>query len=584
MSTPLMNQLIDATTQERRRLEEPRNRSRYFLFGKVDERQDGHGYAVTLEHVPDRVHREASWAIRRNIPSLFKVGDIFVSGTIEAAPRGVTVAFSAHEMARLNLDVAAIRRSADIGLDYVMDSRDLMDHLSAFLASRRTMPNRFLTRLVEDSHPTPMQPITTPEAFADLNVSQNAAVSKALSQRVTFFWGPPGTGKTKTMAALAATLVHRRKRVLLTALSNTALDQLLSAACERLGSALGNYSVARLGSTTDQSCRRFTRDAFDRGHFPGHRGSTRWSEHAKHAALVAANFAVLALPRAAKPEFVDCVIADEVSMANIPSLAVASFYANTGMVVGGDPLQLPPIFPEDAEEPNEWFRANIFERAGVTTRDDMRAAFLDTQYRMQPEIGTLVSQMFYDGALQTGTAPAARLNVFDSRVLFVNSPGPVTLVGDPSLGGEEQRRFNETHAQTAASAVVRALKHGIPARDIGVIAPYNAQVVKILHKLRALSQAHAMNPEGVKVSTIHSFQGQEKLLIVADFTDDSVRPTALTAKVELINVALSRAKEQLIIIGNRDYLLDPHYFSRDKIELFERMLAGAHTMERRSLE
>lgn len=308
----------------------------------------------------------------------------------------------------------------------------------------------------------------------------------------------------------------------------------------------------------------------------------RWSEHVKHASLVAGNFAMLAFPRAANPGQFDYVIADEVSMANIPSLAVASFFAKTGMVVGGDPFQLPPIYPEDAEEPNEWFRANIFEKAGVTEREDPRAAFLDTQYRMQREIGELVSQMFYGGDLRTGTDPVPPLGGFGGRVVFINSPGRVEIVEGTSFDTEEQRRFNEAHAESAARVVLVALRHGARPFEIGVIAPYNAQVVKIFQKVREISRRQRENTDGVKVSTIHSFQGQERRVIVVDFTDDNVRPTRLTAKWELINVALSRAKEQLIMIGNPDYLLNDSFFSRQETEVFGRMLERARLLAWRS--
>jgi DNA replication ATP-dependent helicase Dna2 len=575
MTEKIMGDLINATKQERQRIEEPKNRSRYFMFGKVDERHDKKAYSVTFENVPERVLRDARWSGGRDTPSLFKIGDIFAEGTMDITSKGISISISSEEITRLNVDIEALRRITDIGIDYVMDNRDLTDHLLGFLEIRKRLENQFLDPLIRNARPIPTKPIAKAIVFKDLNPSQKEAIEKALGQKVTFFWGPPGTGKTKTMGALAASLIHNGKRVLLTALSNMALDQLLLSTLERLQNASVNTSIARLGSTMDDRCRGFSRDAFNGTGFSAKRAGMRWGEHVKFASLVAGNFAMLAFPRAANPGQFDYVIADEVSMANIPSLAVSSFFAKNGLVVGGDPNQLPPIYPEDAEEPNEWFRANIFDMAGVTERTDPRAAFLDTQYRMQKEIGDLVSQMFYDGALRTGTNSLPLLGGFGGRVVFIHSPGSVEMVGKTYFDTEEQRRYNEVHAESAAKAVFMALKHGVKPSEIGIIAPYNAQVVKTLQKVRELSLHERLNMQGLKVSTIHSFQGQERRVIIVDFSDDNIKPTRLTAKWELINVALSRAKEQLTIIGNRDYLQNDTYFSTGEIEVFQTMLNNA---------
>ena len=582
LSPKIMSELIDATRQERQRIEEPKNRSRYFLFGKVDESHRDKEYSVTFENAPDRVFRDARWSIRQGSSSLFRVGDIFISGTMQITSLGIEVSFPADEVNRLGVDIDAIKRVTDFGIDYVMDNRELTEQLLNFLQSRAHLQNSFLGPLLQDTNAVSIEPVGSPLASTDLNPSQRHAIEQALSQKVTFFWGPPGTGKTKTMAALAASLIKNNKRTLLTALSNMALDNLLLTTIRQLeiGNHASTTSVARLGSTMDERVEGFSRNAFNKSGFAAKKAGMRWSEHVKYASLVAGNFAMLTFPRAANPGTFDYVIADEVSMASIPSLAAASFFAGTGLVVGGDPFQLPPIYPEDSEEPNDWFRANVFEKAGVMRADDPRAAFLDTQYRMQQEIGDLVSEMFYRdvGGLKTGTEPLPEIGGFESRVVFIDSPGIVKKIGAVDEDSEEQRRFNEMHAESAVKAVLVALRRGVKLSDIGIIAPYNAQVVQILQILRQVSREHEIDLNDVKVSTVHSFQGQEKRVIVVDFTDDNIEPSHLTAKWQLINVALSRAKEQLIIVGNREYLMSKEYFSDEEVEIFKRLLNHARVL------
>ena len=93
MPQRIMNDIIEATQQERQRIEEPKNRSRYFIFGKIDERLGKNGYSVRFENVPDRVLRDAVWATRQGTPSLFKVGDVFIPEPWKSHPGGYMYPF-----------------------------------------------------------------------------------------------------------------------------------------------------------------------------------------------------------------------------------------------------------------------------------------------------------------------------------------------------------------------------------------------------------------------------------------------------------------------------------------------------------
>jgi superfamily I DNA and/or RNA helicase len=575
----MLDDIIDAVRLEIARLEEPGNRTRYFLFGKADELETDEVVGFTFRNAPDRVLRDARWSGSRQEECLFKIGDAFVNGYMALSENGVTVDFTLEELAHRGLRVSRLQHAAERGIEYVMDTRELVGHLLGFLDAKRDVENLVLDDILSGAPPATVDPIAKIGRLSGLNPSQTRAIEKALSQRVTFLWGPPGTGKTRTMAALAASLVKKKRRVLLSAISNLALDQLLLATISRLGSAARDITIARTGSQMSEACAPYGRRAFDRRGAARPRGGSSWDDHVAHALIVASNFTMLTLPRGPNPGTFDYALADEVSMSNIPNLAAASFYAETGMVLGGDPFQLPPIYPGDAEIPNEFFRRNVFETAGIADRHDPRVAFLDTQYRMQGEIGDLVSDLFYGGELKTATEPASAIGDFDSRVLFAQSAGRVHLADEGAPEVEEQRRFNPAHAETVADYVVSLLEAGVSGGEIGVITPYNAQLVMIMEKLReTLGDDGAPSAGGIKVSTIHSFQGQERRAIIVDFTDDNVRPSPLTARWELINVALSRAKEQLILVGNRHYLQSEEYFSRKETAMFAKMLSHAVVM------
>ena len=386
-------------------------------------------------------------------------------------------------------------------------------------------------------------------------------------------WGPPGTGKTRTLATLTVNLLKGGKRVLLTAMSNAALDNLLDAVAVKLGDRIRDIGVARLGKHMSDRVKRFGRDKYNYDEFGAKTMGFEWPMHVRKAQLVGATFAKLAMRGPDSPRMFNSVVVDEVSMANVPNLAVAACHADESLVLGGDPSQLPPVYSEDTE-PNEWFRDSVFERAGIGDIDDSRVAFLDTQYRMQKEIGDLVSVAFYKGKLKSEAESLPALEDFPGRVLFIDCSGSVEEAVNRTMSRSE-RRFNLTHAEAAARAVLRTIEAGVHGGDIGVIVPYNAQVVCVRSSIDMVCADFPREASRVKVSTIHSFQGQERRVVVADFTDNEVEPGPLTANPKLINVALSRAREALIMIGNSSYLTNSRWFGEEESGMFRRILQNA---------
>lgn len=574
-----LTEIREAAAQERQRLENQSNRPRYFLFGAQTQDESKLSLSVNYKYAPERAIKDAKYEYESDYDSdnekIFKIGDIFVKGSMSPAIQGVKVTIPYCNLTEFQIEISELKAIMSFGIYYVMDSRGLAYNLVSFLRNHQLDKNLILDVLEKITLTSNIN--VKAIDFPDLNISQNAAIAKAIGQKVTFIWGPPGTGKTTTMGALAATLVMNGYRVLLAAPSNNALDQILFTTYSSLCLSEEKYSIARLGTVIDEKCFGFTKEAFKNGKFIAKRAGNgiHWGEHIINSSLVAANFAQLA---SSYYDFIgefDYVLADEVSMSSTPLLIVAAFFSKNAIVFGGDPRQLPPPFPEDAETPNEWFRANIFEKASINDYLDHRVSFLDKQYRMQSEIGELVSKTFYDGEIKSGVACSKEPNKLGSRIFFINSSGSVKskLLGCNYV--EDQMRHNKTHAILSTKAIVIGLKNGFLSSEIGVIAPYNAQIAKIkdmiynmvIDGVITLTQA-----DDIKVSTIHSFQGQEKRMIIIDFTDSNIQPTPLTAKGNLINVALSRAKDQLFIIGNKDYLLNKTYFNASEIKIFKQIL------------
>ena len=106
----MLRDIIDAVRLEIRRLEEPCNRTRYFLFGKGDEIETDEVVGFTFRNAPDRVLRDARWSGSRQEECLFKIGDAFVSGFMALSENGVTVDFTLEEIANRGLSISRLLR------------------------------------------------------------------------------------------------------------------------------------------------------------------------------------------------------------------------------------------------------------------------------------------------------------------------------------------------------------------------------------------------------------------------------------------------------------------------------------------
>lgn len=274
----------------------------------------------------------------------------------------------------------------------------------------------------------------------------------------------------------------------------------------------------------------------------------------------------------------DFVIIDEAARSISSELAIAMQSAKRVLLVG-DHLQLPPLY-SDAH------KAALSRRLGINNdhidldivlRSDFARTFnseyglqvsatLLTQYRMAPPIGNLVSHTFYEGKLSNG--PRTIPDLYDSAPLHLRAP--VTWLDTSSFGERSHHQrdrgvsiYNRCEAeqvievlkQIAASGQFLADLTELKERDdalIGVICMYAEQKRLIRQKFNQEIWNEGFK-ELVKIDTVDSYQGKENRIIILSLTrsDKSWSPGFLRAP-NRINVAMSRAMDRLLIIGNVD--------------------------------
>ncbi len=423
------------------------------------------------------------------------------------------------------------------------------------------------------------RPASRPEG---LNESQKVACEAAISQRLTLIQGPPGTGKTHTaVRILQAWSSQNVGTILAVADSNVAVDNLLEGL---LG--LG-VSAVRLGQPVKvrESLREATVDAQMESHplrrdleehlelneklarrIPGMKGKEKGLAHRD---LNRGWKEVRRIERQIRDDILDraqvlcctCigvghqlldgrrfsrVLLDEATQATEPASLVPLVRGARQIVLVGDHRQLPPTVISRRAE-NGGLRRSLFERLVAMGIEPM---LLDTQYRMHPAISDFPNRTFYEGRLVDGITAADRPN--PAGLLWNDWEVPMAFLpvnGDELLSPDGASKENPAEAGWVATILENLLQAGdLEEADIGIITPYAGQV-------RAIRDALPERNDSVEVHTVDGYQGREKeVIIFSCVRSNSDGTVGFLSDERRLNVALTRAKRGLIVIGDPDTL------------------------------
>ncbi|WP_049986890.1 AAA domain-containing protein [Halobellus rufus] len=371
-----------------------------------------------------------------------------------------------------------------------------------------------------------------PGTYVDNNAAQDRAVRLAVdAEDFALVHGPPGTGKTYTIAQIVRALVERGERVLLSAFTNRAVDNALEAVRDA-----GVDDVVRVGS--ENGVREDMLDVrLERGGEPNERAAAL-----REASVVAATTAACG-SRVMREQAFDVALVDEASQLTEPGTLAAVGLAERFVLVG-DHEQLPPVVRAENE-----LQTSLFERLIESNPD--ASVLLDRQYRMSQRIQAFSSTEFYDGALRPATGAVAGQRLSDLGVDESALPNalrdPVAFV-DPA--GERVGNTNPTEADRVAEVVESYVDAGVDPDDIGVIAPFRAQVAEISRRT------------DVTVDTVDRFQGSAEEVIVVSFVATGALDGPIFEDYRRINVALTRAKKALALVGDADALASEPFYAR----------------------
>jgi hypothetical protein len=452
----------------------------------------------------------------------------------------------------------------------------------------------------------------------DLNDYQINAARSVMRNQISFVWGPPGTGKTRTLAFAAANLALQGEKVLVISNTNIAVDVALQktleylqdtndyfdgkfirfgiprltelenfpwcipqyiardknpslyATIEKIENEIHNIMVRTEENYNAQSPLRNSESKHTgknkrifalREKLSALREETYSMENkiTQHANFIACTAAKAAVASQVFSRRFDTVLIDEASMLYLPYVAFAASLARKRVAIFGDFMQIPPITQSSTKVLNILSR-DIFRETRMhrhLLKPHARMNILEIQYRMRPAIMELINDRIYAGKLKS----SERIKDSDSKddaVLFYDTS---KLKSKCFRETTTNSRVNILSGIASINFAIDSLKHG--AKSVGIITPYRAQA----KFLRATLNSMSLDNSIISAATVHTFQGNERDVIVFDFVDDSPLPLGIllssheydndeeiSESERLLNVAITRAKRRLVFVGNYDYL------------------------------
>lgn len=439
-----------------------------------------------------------------------------------------------------------------------------------------------------------------PNLTYKLDDSQKKAFHAALDKDLSFIWGPPGTGKSFTLASIIYALyILGEDRTAICCLSNVAVDQLL---CKVLDIIDGEKqkiepgNIYRAGRTTN--ARIISTDYL----FPNDQETIKLRtkikenfeiikklkedgralseesillksenkdlrEHLKEhtdflvrsSRIVFSTISNFLLSNTLYESKFDNLIIDEASMMSKPSLLAMGNRIAKRLILVGDFQQLSPI----AMVRDEILTDSVFEMAGINIRNTNHPALhqLLTQRRSNEKIVDLINKTFYQGKLIPSSIPNNNIitsSPFPNRVIALKrvTNGAVRF----TKGGTRQ---NKVFAEKVIELLDTYYNDKNAKFSIGVITPYKGQV-SLLRALKYERDYSAEFEERIKIGTVHTFQGSECDVIIFDMVDCHVLESGRKLNIgrlftgeegeRLLNVAVSRAKHKLIVVCDPTYI------------------------------
>ena len=402
------------------------------------------------------------------------------------------------------------------------------------------------------------------EQFIELGFNDNYNLRDNLCENIEFVFGPPGTGKTYNLAQKIIKLMSEpsKKKILVLTPTNKAADVIVSKIIE-LDEEKKSYKnwLLRFGTTNDANIEKS--------------GVFHDKTFNIHSQLK--NVTVTTIARFPYDFFItsgvgnlrdidwDYIIIDEASMIMLAQILLPLYKQRPKkFIIAGDPFQIEPVTVIDL-----WQKENIYTLVALnsfaepkTIPHNYPVETLTTQYRSVPAIGKIFSELAYKGILNHARKDSDQRSLKIDNWFDVKTLNIIKFPVKKYESIYRPKRLNGTSSYHIYSALftfefIKKLNTWIGKNtdekfSIGIVAPYRAQA-DLLEKLFASAkQSEQINKRiDIQIGTVHTFQGDECDILFAVFNTPptiSASPKMFLNRLNIINVAISRAKDYLFLI------------------------------------
>lgn len=438
----------------------------------------------------------------------------------------------------------------DTPLSLDKDLVDLREHVFDNFLVKLPFEREFWNKQIINTKPVPALKdkaefeVEMDDTITNFNLNllprqREAIVNSMASEDYYLIQGPPGTGKSFVLSfVILEEIAYMNHKVIVIGPNHMAINNTLSQVAKNCPGYL--RCLNKVGQTYNAPDFRLLRDGEELTIDNFRRIEGYAANQMKDSWVIGLTPHSLYTSRARGLEC-DTLIIDEAGQMTIP-LALMGMIKAKKVILAGDHKQLPPIVSSEDIKPE--LKQSVFQ----ALISEHNCTMLDTSFRMCEPICGYVSELFYDGELKPMKQGHGDALICSDPLYSFDSPVVLHEIDD------EGEQVSDKEAEFIAETVAGFLERGIGTEEIAVLSPFRAQAATIRRAIRKHERISEEDSQKIASDTIDKMQGQERQVILYSLVSGDIE--YMTEMAEFLynpnkmNVAFSRAKSKLIIVGS----------------------------------